>query len=225
MYGDITSDKWSEYDVDFQTFKDAVDSIADFGTLNIYQNCYGGECFLASSIIALMDRAKDRGITINSYIDSLSASASSWISCASDNLYIYPQSIMMVHKPLTATFGNADDLKKEIELLDKMENDIMIPIYMKKAKENVTYDDIKALIDKESWLSAVEIQKYFKCELIEDSNLKVASISDKYKNVYKHIPTELLEHQPIEEPIVDDEKINRINKEIKLLKMELELLK
>lgn len=225
MYGDITSDKWSEYDVDFQTFKDAIDSISDGGTLNIYQNCYGGECFLASSIIALMNRAKERGITINSYIDSLSASASSWISCASDNLYIYSQSIMMLHKPLTFTFGNAIDLAKEIELLDKMENDVMIPIYMNKAREGITEDDIKELVNKESWLSASEIQKYFKCELIEANNLKVASVNNKYQNVYKNIPSELLEKHEDEALLENEEKMKILNKKIELLKSEIDLLK
>ena len=231
MYGEITSDKWDDYDVDFQTFKDAIDSISDGGTLNIYQNCYGGECFLASSIIALMNRAKERGITINSYIDSLSASASSWISCASDNLYIYSQSILMLHKPLTVTFGNANDLKKEIELLDKLENDVMIPIYMKKVRDGVSEDDIRALIENESWLTADEIQKYFKCELIESNNLRVASVGEKYKNIYKNIPSQLLSQEEtvaectVTKDEVNAEKAEILDKKIELLRMEINLLK
>ena len=73
-------------------------------------------------------------------------------------------------------------------------------------------------------MTGEEASKYFNVKVVEANNAVAKIDINSIKN-YSNIPNELLEHQSIEEPIVDAEKINRINKEIELLKAELELLK
>lgn len=206
LYGSIISgDKWEEIDVNFQDFKKSIEELNDNSILNIYQNSPGGECFACSSIVALLQRAKDRGITINAYIDGLSASCSSWISCCADNLYIYNHSIMMLHKPMSMAWGNADEMQKEIEVLDKIQNDVMLPIYMSKAKDDITEEQIQELVNKETWLNAEEIQEYFNCTLIEEEK-KIACCVDKdLFNKYKNVPSNLMD---------------LVNKEVKNMKEE-----
>lgn len=193
LYGAIISgEKWDETDVTFQDFKDKIDELTDNSVLNIYQNSPGGDCFACSSMVALLQRAKDRGITINAYIDGLSASCSSWISCMADNLYLYTQSILMLHKPMSCTWGNADEMQKEIDILDKIQNDVMMPIYMKKVKEGITEDQIQELVNNETWLSATEIQEYFDCILLEDKKQIACSVDKNLFNRYNNVPKELL---------------------------------
>ena len=226
LYGSIVSpdDKWDESDVTFEDFKNKIDELQDNSVLNIYQNSPGGDCFACSSMVSLLNRAKDRGITINAYIDGLSASCSSWISCVADNLFIYPNSIMMVHKPMSFAFGNASEMQKEIEVLDKIQNDVMLPLYMNKSKEGVTKEQIMELVDNETWLSANEILEYFDATLLEEKNKKVACCTDKELfKMYKNVPKDLLdsankevnnmskENKNNEKPIVNkDEKDNKI---------------
>ena len=211
LYGSIISgDKWDETDVNFQDFKQSIEELNDNSTLNIYQNSPGGECFACSSIVALLQRAKDRGITINAYIDGLSASCSSWISCCADNLYIYNHSIMMLHKPMSMAWGNADEMQKEIEILDKIQNDVMLPIYMSKAKDNVTEEQIQELVNKETWLNAEEIQEYFNCTLIEEEK-KIACCVDKdLFNKYKNVPSNLMDLANKEVKNMEEENVKII---------------
>lgn len=218
LYGAIVSDKWDESDVTFKDFKEAIDNISNNSTLDIYINSPGGEVFVCQSIISLLKRAKaTKNITINATIDGLGASCASWLPMVADNIYIYQGSIMMLHKPLCCIWGNANDMQKEIELLDKIENSEMIPVYMSKAKEGVTEDTIKELLANETWLDSNEIQEYFNVTLLEDSKQLVACVDkDLFKN-FKKVPENLKEllDKPKEEPIIDNSKeLEKLNKEI-----------
>lgn len=231
LYGAIVSgenEKWSDDEVEFIDFRNAIDKISDNGTLNIYQNSPGGDCFVTSAIVSLLNRAKQRGITINAYIDSLSASASSWISCCADNLYIYPNSIMMIHPPMSFVMGNANDFRKEIDVLDKIENDVMLPIYMSKVKEGITEDYIKELINAETWLTASEMADIFDVELMENDKKIVACVDENvfknYNNVPKHLIDEYNENLRIESEIKKNQIEKEYNDKLALLEIELELL-
>lgn len=213
LYGAIVSDKWDETDVTFKDFRDALEEMSDNSTLDIYINSPGGEVFVCQSIVSLLKRAKaTKNITINATIDGLGASCASWLPMVADNIYIYQGSILMLHKPLTMMWGNANDMKKEIELLDKIENSEMIPAYMNKAKEGVSEDTIKELLSKESWLDSDEIQQYFDVTLLDDSKQLVACVDKEIFKNYKKVPESLLSK---EEPKIDNSKeLELKNKEI-----------
>lgn len=219
LYGAIVSDKWDETDVTFKDFKETIDSIENNSTLDIFINSPGGEVFVCQSIISLLKRAKTtKNITINATIDGLGASCASWLPMVADNIYIYKGSILMLHKPMSITWGNANDMQKEIEILDKIENSEMIPMYMDKVKEGITEEVIKDLLAKESWLDFNEIQQYFNVTLLEDSKEIVACVDkDIFKN-YKNVPENLLEKQTEENKDIkaNQLKLEQLNKEIDL---------
>lgn len=224
LYGAIVSDKWDETDVNFSDFKNALDEIKDNETLNIYVNSPGGEVFVTDSIIAMLDRCKKKkNITINCYIDGLGASCASWLPMVADSIYIYSQSVLMLHKPMSMVWGNASEMKKEIEVLDKIENS-MIKMYLAKAKDEVTEEQIRNMLSEETWLSANEIQEYFNVELIE-SEKKIAACIDKdiFKN-YKNVPDSLqVKEEPEKENVIDNEKLQEVENKIKDLEVYLEL--
>lgn len=195
LYGAIVSDKWCDEDISFKDFKDAVDSMSDNGVLKVYINSPGGEVFTTQSIISFLRRAKEtKNIKIESYIDSLGASCASWLPMISDEIYAYKGSILMLHKPMTYAFGaNANDLRKEIELLDKIEETEMIPMYMSKVKDGVTEDTIRNLLSKESWLDYNEMTEYFNITLLDKDSSMVACIDDELFKHYNHVPQELLD--------------------------------
>lgn len=224
LYGAIVSDKWDETDVNFSDFKNALDEIKDNETLNIYVNSPGGEVFVTDSIIAMLDRCKKKkNITINCYIDGLGASCASWLPMVADSIYIYSQSVLMLHKPMSMVWGNASEMKKEIEVLDKIENS-MIKMYLAKAKDEVTEEQIRNMLSEETWLSSNEIQEYFNVELIE-SEKKIAACIDKdiFKN-YKNVPDSLqVKEEPEKENVIDNEKLQEVENKIKDLEVYLEL--
>lgn len=195
VYGEIIggSDKWDESDVIFDDFKNKLSEMEDNSTLDIYVNSPGGSVFTTQGIVAALRRAKDRGITVNAYIDGLGASCASWLPFVADNLYVYPQSIMMIHKPMSTLFGaNADEMKKEIEVLDKIENDVIIPLYMERAKDGVTEEFIKEKMAAETWFTANEINELFNVTMLSEEKKLVCCADKNVLERYSNVPKELL---------------------------------
>lgn len=194
IYGEIVQEKtvdwWtgeeSDTDVGLMDFKEQLDNIGNVKTLNLYINSPGGDVFTASSMISMLNRVKDKGTKIEAYVDGLSASASSFLMMVADNVNLYKNSTVMVHKPMSVAIGNAFDMQRTIDALNKIEDSVMMPMYMSKAK--VSEKEIKALVDEETWLNAKDMDKYFNVTLLDIEKVAVANIkSDLFKN-YKHVP-------------------------------------
>ena len=190
IYGEIVSehDDWfgSESDVALTDFKEELDNLGNIKNLNMYINSPGGDVFSASTMISMLNRLKQNGTTINAYIDGLSASAASFLMMAADNINLYKNSVVMVHKPMSVAIGNANDMQKTIDALNKIEDSVMMPMYMSKAK--ASEKEIKKLIDDETWLSANDMDKYFNVTLLDEEKVAVASIKSSLFKNYKNIP-------------------------------------
>ncbi len=208
VYGEIVSEKipnwWtgekSENEVDIADFKQALADIPDGAKLNMYVNSVGGSVFATSAMASMLQRAKARGVKIGAYIDGLACSCASWLPMVADEIFIYKNSVMMIHKPMLMSYGNANDLKKDIEVLDKIENGVIIPFYEAKAK--VGREVLQAKIDAETWLTATEIQEYFNVTLIDEEK-QVENVKSDLFNTYKNTPREFKQEQKPVENIVE----------------------
>lgn len=196
IYGEIVQEKYvdwwtgeeSKTDVALMDFKEELDNIGNVQTLNLYINSPGGDVFVASAMISMLERVKNKGTAINAYVDGISASAASFLMFVADNIYLYKNSIVMVHKPMSYAYGNSIDMQKVIDTLEKIESSTMIPMYMSKAK--ISEDEVKNLIEVESWLSSEEMDNYFDVTVLNEEKTAVACSSnlfDKYKNVPKNV--------------------------------------
>ena len=216
IYGEIIggSDKWDESDVTFDDFRKALDVMNNGDTLEMYINSPGGSVFTTQGIVNMINRCKKtKNIKVVSYIDGLGASCASWLPMVADEVYVYNTSMLMVHKPMSSLFGaNVNDMQKEIELLNKLENDIMIPVYMSKATDNLTEDKLKDMMSKETWLNAKEIQELFNVTLIEEDKEIVACADVELLKKYKNMPKSLKEgsffnaQKPIKSKIAEEAK-------------------
>lgn len=206
IYGDIVDDStdwWTgekdAFNVDPNDLKNELEQLKGISDLYIYINSGGGSVFASSTMVSLLRRFKEQNnVTIHAYVDGLCASATTYILMVADNIYIYQNSIVMIHKPMTWSFGNADDLRKDIETLDNIENNLMLPMYMSKA--TVSEEEIKDLIAKETWFNGNEnddlfIGKYFNVNYLEESKQAVACSSMLFSN-YKHTPKALQKEKP-----------------------------
>ena len=199
LYGEIVTDDtdwWSgekdETLVGLQSFKKELDNLENISDLNIFMNTPGGEVFVATTICSMLQRLKDSGTKIHTYVDGLCASAGTFILMMGDDINIYENSVIMIHKPINYCYGNAIDFQKCIDVLNTIENSTMIPLYMKKSK--VDQEEIKELINEESWLGAERIYEVFNVNLIKEQKQVAACISDlleKYKNVPQNLKDKL----------------------------------
>lgn len=203
IYGEIVSEKgvdwWTgeknENEVDIADFKKALSEIPFGAKLNMYVNSVGGSVFATSAMVSMLQRAKDNGVKIDAYIDGVACSCASWLIMVADNIFIYKNSVMMIHKPLIATYGNANDLLKDIEVLNKIEDGVIIPIYEAKAKSETGV--IKDMMTAETWLTATEIQEHFNVTLLDEAK-EVENIKSELFNTYKNTPKEFKQEKPAE---------------------------
>ena len=120
----------------------------------------------------------------------------------------------MIHKPTVSLEGNAEEFRKCAEVLDKIQSGLE-QVYLEKAREGITAEQIKEMMNQETWLQGGEMTKYFKVELLKP--LKVLNCTDLKKKKYKNIPLKIKE---VEEPAFFYEKIK-----IALVKAESEILR
>ncbi len=192
IYGEIVTDDnnwWTDEKdetlVGLHSFKEELNNLGDISDLNIYMNTPGGEVFVATTICSILQRLKDSGTKIHTYVDGLCASAGTFILMMGDDINVYENSVVMIHKPINICYGNVLDFQKCIDVLNTIENSTMIPLYMKKSK--VDENQIRELINAESWLGAKEIDETFEVNLIHEQKQVAACVSNLFKN-YKNVP-------------------------------------
>ena len=116
-----------------------------------------------------------------------------------NDINIYENSTVMIHKPTNYCFGNAIDFQKCIDVLNTIENNTMIPLYMRKAK--VEEKRIRELINEESWLGARQVNEIFDVNLIQEQKQVAACVSELFRQ-YKNVP-ENLKNIKTKEPKLD----------------------
>lgn len=207
IYGEIVTDNtnwWTgekdETLVGLKDFKEELDNLGEISNLNIYLNTPGGEVFVASTMCSMLQRLKDKGTKIHTFVDGLCASAGTFILMMGDDINMYQNSMIMIHKPVAHCYGNALELQKCIDLLNTVENSTMIPLYMKKALKSK--EEIQEKIKSESWMGSTESSMYFDINILEDTNKAVACVDSNIFKNYKNVPSNLrnlLEKKPNKE--------------------------
>lgn len=96
----------------------------------------------------------------------MAASIASVILMACDSIVMSSGAQIMIHKPLSWAYGNADDFQRLISELDKCQKSIT-DIYMGRVKEGVTEEQVTDLINAETWMTAEEAKGIFDVQIEE----------------------------------------------------------
>ena len=138
------------------------------------------------------------------YIDGLAASIASLIAMAGDEIVMPRNSMLMIHNAWAMTAGNATELRKMADELDKVDS-VLRSTYV--AKTGLDEAEITDMMANETWFTANDaIDKGFATTL-EESVKIAASLDDKYFNRYQHVPEALnawvIVDDTAEEPVDD----------------------
>ena len=162
IYGDITSYEWDESDVSAFGFKQDLDSLGDVEEINVHINSLGGSAFQGLAIYNLLKQHK---ANINTYIDGIAASSASIIAMAGNKIFMPKTSLIMIHNCWTYAIGNAKELRKTAEDMDKIATAYK-EAYLSKIK--ISEEELTKLLDEETYLTADEcIEMGFADEIIE----------------------------------------------------------
>lgn len=183
IYGDIVSYEWEDRDVTAVKFKEGLDELGDVNEIDVHINSAGGNVFEGHAIYNMLRMHKAK---VNIHIDALAASIASVIAMSGDTIFMHKNSLLMIHNSWIYTMGNAKELRETADLLDKTDKTSNIA-YLDKAK-NLSEDELKALLDAETWLTAEEALEMGFIDEILDANEVAASISKNQYKLFKHVP-------------------------------------
>ncbi|MGM8213563.1 head maturation protease, ClpP-related [Virgibacillus sp. W0430] len=206
IYGEIVDNtdwKWDEYDVMPDDVKGSLEKVDGLETLNIYINSPGGSVFAGLAIYNMLKRNEAKKIV---HIDGVAASMASIIALVGDEVYMPSNAFMMIHKPLTWVIGNANDLRKIADDLDTIESGLM-QAYEENLREGVDVEEVKQMVNDETWLTADEATKYFNIEITKAVEV-TASASHLLEN-FKNVPKTLLKEDKLIIPKMNDKDKNQ----------------
>ena len=161
IFGDITGYPWSEKDTDAFGIVKELQSI-ESDKINVHINSYGGDVSEGLAIYNVLKNSKSKVVT---YCDGFACSAASVIFMAGDERIMNSASLLMIHNAWTYAAGNANEFRKQAEDLDKI-TQASINAYLNRV--NITEDEVKNLMDEETWLTAEESTGYgFATKIVE----------------------------------------------------------
>ena len=147
-------------------FLNELRAIPPDNALTISINSFGGSVYTALSIYSLLKNHKGQ---ITFRIDGTAMSAATIITSVPNARVIMPRgSMMMIHKVSVGIYGNAEDLKKTVEDIEKLEQNVL-EIYAEKTGKSI--DAIRALVDKETYFTAEEAVEFGLADEIDETQI------------------------------------------------------
>ena len=170
-------------------FKRDFDAIKDTESIVVSLNSPGGSFFDGMAIYQMLSSVRER-VSVEVY--GLAASIASVIALAGSSLSIARGSYFMVHNPYTIAVGDATELRKTADILDKMKGDLAV-IYA--GKTGMTEDEALDVMEAETWYTADEALAAGFADDVPDYGEVAAKAVDLEIFNFAHTPQALLENQ------------------------------
>lgn len=134
------------------TAKNLIDDLQSLRVdeLHIHINSPGGE---VDDGIAIYNTLRNHSARKTTFIDSLAASAASFIALAADEVVIALTGQVMIHEASTVAIGDAEEMRRNADLLDRYSNNIA-GIYSRKSGMSV--EECRELMRAETWFTGAE---------------------------------------------------------------------
>lgn len=166
-------------------FANDLKALGDISRIDLRIHSPGGDVFEGMAIYNLLD---SHPATVDVYIDGLAASMASVIAMAGDTIYMPENAMMMVHKPWGIQGGDADEMRRYADLLDKVE-DNLVSAYVKKTGKSA--DEIKALLKEETWMGGREAVAAGFADQTTESLTAAAHLTSKRMQEFQNMPDSL----------------------------------
>ena len=172
IFGDIVDEAWSESDVSASSLCQEIKAL-DTNHIKVYINSYGGS---VASGLGIYNQLKSHKAKVTTYCQGFGCSIASVIFMAGDERIMSNASLLMIHNAWCLAQGNAKDLRKQADDLDKI-TQASINAYMEHI--NISEEELVELLDNESWLTADEcLAMGFATEVVRE---QVATASQSVK--------------------------------------------
>ena len=150
--------------------------------INLHIHSPGGDVFDG---IAIYNLLKNHPANVIVYIDCLAASMASVIAMAGNEVIMPENAMMMIHKPWGIQGGDAEDMRKYADLLDKVEN-TLIPAYANKTGK--TPEELAEMLSAETWLNGKECVEQGFADKLAEPLVAMASIKSRKLEDFENMP-------------------------------------
>lgn len=150
--------------------------------INLHIHSPGGDVFDG---IAIYNLLKNHPANVTVYIDGLAASMASVIAMAGNEVIMPENAMMMIHKPWGVQGGDAEDMRKYADLLDKIEN-TLIPAYANKTGK--TPEELAEMLSAETWLNGKECVEQGFADKLAEPLVAMASIKSRKLEDFENMP-------------------------------------
>lgn len=205
---DSDMDKFSTDDITLADFNDFVNGVQDGDEVTFVFNSPGGSVTSGIAIANKIKALSNRGVKTTAKIEGVCASISTCIACACDKIVMGKGSFFMIHNCWSVVQGDCNTLRKEADLMEKM-NEAIISFY--RSKFNATDEQLKQWMNEETWISSEDVNDFgLICEVDDNEvEFKIAASINRYD--FKHIPEVLNMEEKIE---TSPEEIEKVGDEV-----------
>lgn len=152
---------WGVYATDL--VRDLMSTSAD--TIRVRINSPGGDVFEG---LAIYNALSIHPATVTTYVEGIAASAASFIALAGDERTFAKYATGMVHNPSSGMWGEAKDLRKMADLLDKIA-DTLAKLYADRAPKGGDAEAWLETMAAETWFNAEEALEFGLATTIDDT--------------------------------------------------------
>lgn len=147
---DVIGESFWESGVTAKSVRDELAKFKDTDPLLVRIKSPGGAVDHAVAIKTMLDQWKG---PVSVQIDGLAASAASYIAMSGENTTIAEGSLFMIHNPWTLAAGDARQLRKTADVLEKL-GDSLTKAYAKRTGKST--EELTELMNAETWFTADE---------------------------------------------------------------------
>lgn len=141
-------------------------------------NSPGGEVMEGMAIYNfLQEQKKTQEVVCR--VEGVAASMASIVAIGGSVVEMSENSLMMIHNPWGITAGDSEEMRKTAEILEKM-GEILVGTYC--AKTGKSADEIKKMMDDETWMTAKEaVEMKFADKIVNSLNAKLSALIDPFR--------------------------------------------
>lgn len=147
---DTIGANWFGEGVDGKVFVEELKNIPKTKDIHLRINSPGGN--VADGML-IYNRLSERRDRVSVTIDGIAASIASVIALAGKELVMPRNTLLMIHEPWGMAEGNADDMTKAAEMLNKY-GDAIASVY--EAKTGLNQKQVRDLMKEETWMTGDE---------------------------------------------------------------------
>jgi ATP-dependent protease ClpP protease subunit len=165
-----------------------IEALGPVEKLTVRVSSYGGDAMEGVAINSLL---RSLPYDVEVVIDGIAASAASVIAVAGRRVLMPRTALMMLHDPWAVALGDAEDMRRQADMLDKVKS-ALTAAYLTKAPE-IDRDRLDTLLAEETWLTAEEaVELGLADEIVElDGDRKAPANSAFGDNLYAAIARRL----------------------------------